>query len=374
MPLQTPLHSAHRKLGAKLVDFAGWEMPLHYGSQLAEHHLVRRQCAMFDVSHMSIFDLTGADARACLHYLLANNVDKLGKEKQALYSLMLNPTGGIIDDLMVYSLGAGYRVVANSATREKVSSWMTSVVEQMAARQPAGGDFSVNINQRKDMAMVAVQGPEAIARVQAVVDSETAAGLERLPRFGALLDGDCHYARTGYTGEDGLEIMLPASDVENLWWRLYEAGVALAGLGARDTLRLEAGLNLYGQDMDETSSPLEVNLGWTVAWEPQSRDFVGRQALLAQRQAGLASKQMGVLLTERGVLRAGQKIYCTDTDIPGVLTSGSFSPTLGYSIGLARMPVAAGEQGEVDIRGKRKAVRLLKPGFVRQGRSLVDPV
>ncbi|HCO60021.1 MAG TPA: glycine cleavage system aminomethyltransferase GcvT [Porticoccaceae bacterium] len=374
MPLQTPLNSAHRKLGAKLVDFAGWEMPLHYGSQVAEHHLVRCQCAMFDVSHMSIFDITGPDARVYLRYLLANNVDKLSDDKQALYSLMLNPGGGIIDDLMVYRLVDGYRLVANSATREKVSDWMNSVVEQVAARQPCHGHVVVDINERNDMAMVAVQGPEAVARVQSVVDTETAARLGQLPRFGALFAGESHFARTGYTGEDGLEIILPAINVENLWWRLHEAGVAPAGLGARDTLRLEAGLNLYGQDMDESSSPLEVNLGWTVAWDPQDRDFVGRQDLLAQQKKGLVSKQVGVLMTERGVLRAGQKIFFADTDTPGVLTSGSFSPTLGYSIGLGRVPVTASGRGEVDIRGKRKAVRLLKPGFVRDGRSLVGAV
>jgi len=374
MPLRTPLNSAHRRLGAKLVDFAGWEMPLHYGSQVAEHHQVRRRCAMFDVSHMTIFDITGPHAGAFLRYLLANDVDKLGDRRQALYSLMLNPEGGIIDDLMVYTLGPGYRLVANSATRNRVSAWMQIVAEQMASQQSSHGNFTVEIKKRDDLAMVAVQGPEAIARVRAVVGAETAAQLEQLPRFGALLADHCHYGRTGYTGEDGLELILPANDVEALWWRLHRVGVAPAGLGARDTLRLEAGLNLYGQDMDESSSPLEVNLGWTVAWEPRDRDFIGRQAVVTQKQAGPASKQVGVVMSERGVLRAGQNIYCPGLAIPGVLTSGSFSPTLGYSIGLARMPISAGDDGEVDIRGKRKAVRLMKPGFVRNGRALIDPV
>jgi glycine cleavage system T protein (aminomethyltransferase) len=365
MLLRTPLYSAHLKLGARLVDFGGWEMPVHYGSQIAEHHSVRRQCAMFDVSHMTIIDVRGAESRSYLHYLLANNVDKFSGNRQALYGLMLNEEGGVIDDLMVYVIDGGFRLVVNCATRAKDLAWMQSQT----------ADFDVTISERSDMAMLAIQGPEAIVKVQAVIgrnNDEDGLLVGQLPRFGAVVFKHWHFARTGYTGEDGLEIMLPAEDVEDFWWQLHESGVAPAGLGARDTLRLEAGLNLYGHEMDEQVSPLEANLGWTIAWQPEDRDFIGRPALIAQRNKGLTNKLVGVLMTERGVLRAQQGIYFNGLVNTGILTSGSFSPTLGYSIGLARVPIGAGDVGEVEIRGKRKSVRLLSPGFVRNGTIAFD--
>lgn len=362
MLLRTPLYPAHLKMAARIVDFGGWEMPLHYGSQIAEHHSVRRHCAMFDVSHMTIIDVLGEQTRPYLGYLLANDVSKLSGVRQALYSVMLNHDGGVIDDLMVYTIDGGFRVVANCASRVKDLAWMKA--------RAAG--FDVVIKERADLAMIAIQGPEAVARVQAAASPEAARALAELPRFGAIMIGAHHYARTGYTGEDGLEVMLPAQDAVALWWRLYEVGVVPAGLGARDTLRLEAGLNLYGHEMDETVSPLEANLGWTVSWRPEARDFVGRDAITAQRQQGVANKLVAVIMTARGVLRAQQEVYFVDTTQTGVITSGSFSPTLGYAIGLARVPTVTGVVAEVAIRGQRKAVRLLAPGLVRNGAPTFD--
>lgn len=379
MLFRTPLYSAHQKLAAKLVDFSGWEMPLHYGSQIAEHHSVRRQCGMFDVSHMTIVDVLGSGARAYLHYLLANDVDKLSGDRQALYSLMLNEKGGVIDDLMVYVIDKGFRLVLNCATRGKDLAWM----------EAQAGSFDVTVIERSDMAMVAIQGPEAIAKVQTVLrmhrSEHDSLMIAQLPRFGGVVLDQWHYARTGYTGEDGLEVILPADQVEAFWWQLHELGVAPAGLGARDTLRLEAGLNLYGHEMDEQTSPLEANLAWTIAWQPEDRDFVGRAAVALQRGREVPNKLVGVLMTERGVLRAQQSIYGagikspeteTNTEI-GIVTSGSFSPTLGYSVGLARIATSLGgssidETGEVEIRGKRKAVRFVAPGFVRNGKITIN--
>ncbi len=365
MLLRTPLYSAHLKLSAKLVDFGGWEMPVHYGSQIAEHHSVRNRCGMFDVSHMTIVDVRGSGARDYLRYLLANDIDKLSGDRQALYSVMLNQTGGVIDDLMVYALDQGFRLVVNCATRAKDLAWMDACAT----------GFGVTIAERSDMAMVAIQGPEAIAKVAAVIaarnSGEDSSLVASLPRFGGVIIETRHYARTGYTGEDGLEVMLPADEVEAFWWQLHEAGIAPVGLGARDTLRLEAGLNLYGHELDEQTSPLEANLAWTIAWQPEARQFTGRAALSLERDRGVANKLVGVVMTERGVLRAKQNLYCDGIDAPGLLTSGSFSPTLGYSIGLARVPVEAGSSGEVEIRGKRKPVRLLAPGFVRNGKICI---
>ncbi len=374
MLLRTSLYSAHKKLGAKLVDFGGWEMPLHYGSQIAEHHSVRRHCGMFDVSHMTIVDVLGSEARAYLHYLLANDVDKLSGDRQALYSVMLNERGGVIDDLMVYVIDKGFRLVVNCATREKDLAWMEN----------QAGSFDVSITERSDMAMLAIQGPDAMTVVQTVLVNngrqEDSLLIAQLPRFGSVVVDQWHYARTGYTGEDGIEVMLPADYAEAFWWKLHAADVAPAGLGARDTLRIEAGLNLYGHEMDEQTSPLEANLAWTIAWQPEHRDFVGRKAVTEQRALGMPNKLVGVLMSERGVLRAGQGVYREGSENPdaqtnteiGIVTSGSFSPTLGYSVGLARIAASAGDKAEIHIRGKRKTVRFVTPGFVRNGKISIN--
>jgi len=361
MALRTPLYDQHLAAGAKMVDFGGWEMPINYGSQLEEHHQVRRAVGMFDVSHMTVVDVAGSEARAYLQYLLANDVARLKTPGKALYSGMLNEAGGVIDDLIVYLASDGYRVVVNAATREKDLAWMNTQAES----------FAVKLTERADLAMIAVQGPQALELVKSVVNDDRAALISDLKPFQGLASGDWFIGRTGYTGEDGLEIMLPAEQSAEFWQTLLAAGCKPCGLGARDTLRLEAGMNLYGSDMDESISPLAANMAWTIAWEPAERDFIGRQAREAQKAAGDQPKLVGLVLEERAVLRGHQKVI-VDGVGEGEITSGTFSPTLGYSIALARVPRVTGSSAKVEIRGKLLDVRVVKPCFVRNGQSVIE--
>ena len=355
MAIQTPLYATHLRLGGKLVDFAGWDMPLHYGSQVEEHHLVRRDAGMFDVSHMLALDLEGAGAHDLLHKLIANNVDKLTVPGRALYSCMLNPQGGVIDDLIVYFFRPDfYRVIVNAGTADKDLAWIV---------QHAG---SVAVKPRRDLAMIAVQGPNARAKTWAALPGSEAASSALKP-FHAAWFGDALIARTGYTGEDGFELMIPAERAEATWDALLAAGVKPAGLGARDTLRLEAGMALYGQDMDEQVSPLEAGLAWTVDLAAP-RDFIGKSVLAGRRPD---KQTLGLLLEGRGVLRAHQKVFTAQGE--GEITSGTFSPTMSRSIALARLPsgVAVGDTVEVEIRDKRLKATVVKPPFVRNGKVLV---
>ena len=347
---KTPLYDAHVRAGGKMVDFAGWMMPVNYGSQIAEHNAVRNAVGMFDVSHMTIIDVSGGDAAAFLKRVVANNIDKL-KDNQALYGALLNEAGGVIDDLIVYRLADQYRCVVNASTRDKVMAWFD---------QHALGNMQY-VEQPE--AMIAVQGPQAIATLEKI----TQADFSDLKPFYCATHGDWLIGRTGYTGEDGVEIMLPADAAEALWDTLVEAGVQPAGLGARDTLRLEAGLNLYGQDLDEQTSPLASNIGWTIGWQPSERDFVGRAAIESQRDQ-CPQQLTGIVLEDKGILRHGQKVV-TDAG-EGEVTSGTFSPTLERSIGLARIPADA-THAQVDIRGKLKQVKIVQPPFVRRGKILI---
>jgi aminomethyltransferase len=360
MGQRTPLYEQHLALGAKMVDFGGWDMPLHYGSQVEEHHQVRRDCGVFDVSHMTVVDVSGAQAKAYLQHLLANDVERLQLLGKALYSGMLNEQGGVIDDLIVYLCADGYRVVVNASTRDKDIAWMQL--------QTAG--FDVTLNERAELAMLAIQGPQARTKTAELVSPARASLINSLKPFQGLPDGEWFIARTGYTGEDGLEIMLPAGEAAAFLSELVGAGIAPIGLGARDTLRLEAGMNLYGQDMNEEITPLSANMAWTLVWEPQSRNFVGRAALQAQLAAGVTDKLVGLVLEERGVLRAHQVVRVSGVG-EGEITSGSFSPTLGKSIALARVPADTGERAEVEIRGKWYPVRVVQPNFVRHGKALI---
>jgi aminomethyltransferase len=358
-PRRTALHSAHVEAGAKLVDFAGWDMPLNYGSQIAEHRAVREDAGMFDVSHMTVIDVAdgaaGGEALALLRRLLANDVAKLAAPGEALYGVMLNDDAGIVDDLIVYRRSAGYRAVVNAATRDKVLAWL-------ADRNDEGARI-----EERDLAMVAVQGPAAIARFEA---ASGWTGVTEIAPFSMREQDGWMVGRTGYTGEDGVEVVLPGDAALALWRRLADAGVRPAGLAARDTLRLEAGLNLYGQDMDETTSPLVSNLAWTVAWQPEDRDFIGREALARERAAGPAAKLTGLVMEDKGVLRHGQRVVTGAGE--GEITSGIFSPTLGYSIALARLPRAAKGTCEVDVRGRLKPARIVKPPFVRKGSKVFE--
>ena len=360
MGRHTPLYDTHVAAGAKMVDFAGWDMPLHYGSQLQEHRDVRSGAGMFDVSHMTVVDLAGDGTEDFLRHLLANDVARLREPGKALYSCMLNDDGGVIDDLIVYYLSPGhYRMVVNAATREKDLAWLRRQAEP----------FDTELRERDDLAMIAVQGPRARERFHAAAPQATDRIADLRPFFAAAVD-DWFIARTGYTGEDGYEVILPGGDAAALWEALAGAEVAPCGLGARDSLRLEAGLALYGQDMDETVSPLECGLAWTVAWEPAQRAFIGRDALERQRAAGVARRQVGLVLDSRGVLRHDQAVH-NDAGGVGVITSGGFSPALGRSVALALVPADTGDRCTVDIREREYPVRVVRPPFVRHGKVLV---
>jgi aminomethyltransferase len=355
----TVLHSKHLEAGAKMVDFHGWEMPINYGSQIEEHHAVRNDAGMFDVSHMTIVDVTGPQAQDYLRYLLANDVAKLQDKGKALYSGMLNEAGGVVDDLIVYHFDAtNYRLVVNSATREKDMDWLNGRAE----------GFTVNITERPEFAMIAVQGPSAKAKAAQLFSAAQNEAVAGMKAFYGVQAEDLFIATTGYTGEAGYEIMVPNEQAAEFWQKLLDAGVAPCGLGARDTLRLEAGMNLYGQDMDETISPLAANMAWTITWQPQERDFVGRKALEEQKAAG-SDKLVGLVMTDKGVLRGGQKVTVEGGE--GVITSGTFSPTLGHSIAMARVANTVGDTAEVEMRKKWVTVKVVKPSFVRNGKSVL---
>ncbi|MGE6474484.1 glycine cleavage system aminomethyltransferase GcvT [Psychrobacter sp. NPDC078631] len=378
-PQRTPFYQSHIDSEGKLVDFSGWELPIHYGSQIEEHEAVRTDAGMFDVSHMVVTDIKGADTKAWLQKLLANDVNKLTTAGKALYSGMLNEQGGVIDDLIVYLMNAEeteYRIVSNAATRDKDLTQFNKVAE----------GFNIEITERPELAMLAVQGPNAIAKLAQAKPSwaDTLAGLK--PFVGADLTDiegtDWFVARTGYTGEDGVEVIMHADDAPAFFEQLKANSIKPAGLGARDTLRMEAGMNLYGHDMDETISPYECNMGWTLALK-DDRAFVGREALVSKRKQSkednTAMKQVGLLLTTRGVLREGMTVTInqgTDNEQTGIITSGTFSPSLKNSIAIARVPASLSEDDsvQVDLRGKGKFVdvRVLKLPFVRNGKQQFD--
>ena len=360
MSQKTVLYDKHVEYGGKMVDFAGWQMPVNYGSQMDEHHQVRQDAGMFDVSHMTIVDLKGERVKDFLRYLLANDVAKLKEEGKALYSCMLKEDGGVIDDLIVYYMNDNwYRMVVNAGTHDKDMAWINK-------QAPA---FDVDVNERANVAMIAVQGPKAIEKAIAVLPLDEVEAVAEMKRFFGVDCGEWFIGRTGYTGEDGFEIMLPESEAPVLWDKLAHAGVKPCGLGARDTLRLEAGMNLYSADMTEETSPLISGLGWTIAWEPADRDFIGRAAIQQERDQGVTQKIVGLILEERGVLRGHQKVVVENVG-EGEITSGTFSPTLKQSIALARVPVATADVCQVEIRGKLLNARVVKPVFVRDGQAV----
>ncbi len=360
MSKRTPFYDLHLKSNAKIVDFAGWDMPLHYGSQLQEHHHVRQHVGMFDVSHMGVVDVQGADATAYLRRLVANNVDRL-VEGKALYSCMLNEQGGVLDDLIIYKITPDfYRIVVNAGTREKDLAWM----------RMQSTSFHVTITERPELAMLAIQGPEAKEKISHCLPKEWVESVLALKPFTFMRQGEWFIARTGYTGEDGYEIIFPASEAATLWQTCLDAGIVPCGLGARDTLRLEAGLNLYGSDMDESVTPLESNLGWTVAIDPADRYFIGREVIEAQLQEGVKRRLVGLVLEGPGIIRNHQRVLVTG-DGEGEVTSGGYSPTLEKSIAFARVPAGTEMQCVVEIRNKPVPARMVKPPFVRQGKKLI---
>ena len=357
---KTPLHANHLACGAKMVDFHGWDMPLHYGSQLNEHHYVRNDAGMFDVSHMNVVDVLGAGGRQFLRHLLTNDIDSLQHTGRALYSCMCNEHGGIIDDLIVYQRAPdNYRLVLNSATRARDLAWIRDKIR----------GFSAGLQEQTDLSMLAVQGPNAIQKTLSILNPAQIDALSTLGHFECVEIDNWFFARTGYTGEDGLEIIVPQRDISTLWKRLLDAGVKPCGLAARDTLRLEAGLLLYGQDMDELTTPLESGLAWTVKWQPEDRGFIGMGALLSQKQHGVSQKFVGLTLLDKGVMRAGQRVI-VDGHPDGVITSGTYSPTMAQSIALARVPIETGDQVMIDIRGKLVPARVSKPRFIKYGAAI----
>jgi aminomethyltransferase len=355
----TALNAVHRALGARMVDFGGWDMPLHYGSQIEEHHRVRRDCGMFDVSHMRAIDVRGAGGRALLSYVLANNVERLQQPGKALYSCMLNPAGGVIDDLIAYFFAENwFRLIVNAGTADKDFAWLTAQRDAHAK--------NATLAARRDLALIAVQGPNARARVFQALPCSQAVG-DTLAYFSAAQSGEIMLARTGYTGEDGFEIALPAEQVIALWQKLHTLDVGVAGLGARDTLRLEAGMNLYGADMDESVTPLESGLEWTVDLADK-RDFIGKSALLDARPTRHA---LGLVMIDKGVMRSHQAVRTAHGG--GTITSGGFGPTLDRSIALVRVPAAVrpGDEVQVEVRDKLLCARVVKPPFVRNGKVLI---
>jgi len=362
MGSQTPLYACHTAAGARIVDFGGWDMPLHYGSQLEEHHVVRRHAGIFDVSHMTVVDIGGGGAMAFLRRLLANDVARLKEAGKALYSCMLNPDGGVIDDLITYYLAPErYRLIVNAATRDKDLAW---IGEQ-------AGAFDVAVTERPELAMLAVQGPEARSLAATVLDDQWRKPALALKPFYALEAADLFIARTGYTGEDGWEIVMPADQASDYWQQCLAAGIKPCGLGARDTLRLEAGMNLYGADMDETISPLEAGLGWTIAWEPEDREFIGREPLTEMRANSRRQKFAGLLLEDKGVLRNHQRIVVEGVG-DGEITSGGFSPTLERSIAMARIPAGEYDRAQVEVRKRLLDVRVVSMPFVRNGKIRIN--
>lgn len=359
--LHTSFYPAHVEAGAKMVDFAGYSLPIHYGSQIKEHEAVRTDAGMFDVSHMVITDVKGQGAQAWLCHLLANDIRKLTVNGKALYSAMLNEDGGVLDDLIVYLTDFGYRIVSNAATREKDLAWFAQTSRE----------FDVTLTPRDDLSMLAIQGPNAIEKLLSVKPHWADKVNALTPFVGAPIEKDVFVACTGYTGEAGVEVILPNNDAVPFFKALVAAGVAPCGLGARDTLRLEAGMNLYGHDMDEQTTPYQAGMGWTVALS-EDRDFIGKAALQAQKAQGVTVKQVGLVLNEKGVLRDGMTVVLDGTSETGVITSGSFSPTLGFSVAIARVPASTSSHAMVDIRGKLMPVRVIKLPFVRHGKKMFE--
>lgn len=349
------MYEQHVLNNAKITDFSGWDMPLNYGSQIEEHHAVRNDVGMFDVSHMTVVDVLGAGARQFLRYLLANNIDTLNPG-HAMYSCMLNQHGGVIDDLIVYSRAAdSYRLILNAGTRDKDLRWIEDKAQS----------FSVGLLEQPSLSILAVQGPNTCNKLFKAISPEKMDAISTLQNFQCIDLDDWFVARTGYTGEDGFELVLPAKQLASVWTSLIEQGVRPCGLGARDSLRLEAGMLLYGQDMDETVTPLESGLAWTVKLDGEDRDFIGRGALLAQKQHGIINKMVGLTLQGKGILRHDQRVVVEDVG-EGVITSGGFSPTLNTSIALARVPKATSEICMVEIRGKPLPANVHKPRFLKK--------
>ena len=350
---KTPLNKSHIELGAKMVNFSNWEMPISYSSLIEEHNAVRNTVGIFDVSHMSVFDFDGDNQVAFFEKIFANDIKKIYKDNKAIYGALLNEEGGILDDLIIYHANNKFRLISNCSTREQNRQWF----EKHAV------EFGVKVMERSDMGILAIQGPDALNKILEIKEIDNQ--VNTLQSFGCMFEGDKLYARTGYTGEDGLELIVPTKDINHLWDQALELGCTPIGLGARDTLRLEAGLNLYGNDMTINNHPYESNMGWTIDMSDENREFIGKDALLSIDQSK-SQKIVGIILQDKGVLRSGYEI--THEQGKGVVLSGSYSPTLQSSIGLARVDQGYKENGKVMIRNKLLNVDFVSPRFLGQGK------
>lgn len=363
--LRTPLYERHRALGARLVEFGGWEMPVQYSGILEEHRTVRERAGLFDVCHMGEFRVEGAGALDFLQGLVPNNVARLA-DNQALYTQILRPDGGTLDDLIIYRLGEGrYMVVVNAGTTNKDWAWFS---EHATGRS----DLTLT-NVSADTGLVALQGPRAEAILQPLTQTPLSEIAYYHCKPGVVANISCIISRTGYTGEDGFELYCAADQVGALWDTLLEAGksegLLPAGLGARDTLRLEAGYCLYDHELTEAVTPLEAKLGWTVKLD-KGVDFIGRDALAAEKAQGLRRTLVGIELTDRGVPRAGYPIYQNGAQV-GALTSGVMSPTLGKPIGLGYLESGETTPGSaiaIEIRGKQIPAVIVALPFYKRAR------
>ena len=348
---KTLLNKSHIELGAKMVNFSNWEMPISYSSLIEEHNAVRSTVGIFDVSHMSVFDFDGDNQVAFFEKIFANDIKKIYKDNKAIYGALLNEEGGILDDLIIYHANNKFRLVSNCSTREQNRQWF----EKHAV------EFGVKVMERSDMGILAIQGPDALNKILEIKEIDNQ--VNTLQSFGCMFEGDKLYARTGYTGEDGLELIVPTKDINHLWDQALELGCTPIGLGARDTLRLEAGLNLYGNDMTINNHPYESNMGWTIDMSDENREFIGKDALLSIDQSK-SQKIVGIILQDKGVLRSGYEIIHEQGK--GVVLSGSFSPMLQSSIGLARVDQGYQENGKVFIRNKALNIEFVSPRFIRK--------
>jgi len=350
---KTALHESHIELGAKMVNFSNWEMPISYTSFIEEHNAVRNAAGIFDVSHMAVFDFMGGNQIAFFEKIFANDIKKISQNNKAIYGALLNEEGGILDDLIIYHANSKFRLVSNCSTREQNRDWY----------KKHAVEFGVEVIERSDMGILAIQGPDALNKILAISEIDHQAN--NLQSFGCIFDDEKLFARTGYTGEDGLELIVPNSDIKSLWNKALELDCTPIGLGARDTLRLEAGLNLYGNDMTVDNHPYESNLGWTIDMNDENRQFIGKDALLSIDQSE-SKKIVGIILRDKGVLRAGYEI--THGQGNGIVLSGSYSPTLESSIGLARVDRGYQENGKVMIRNKELNIDFVSPRFLRRGK------
>ncbi|WWO96376.1 MAG: glycine cleavage system aminomethyltransferase GcvT [Candidatus Dasytiphilus stammeri] len=371
MQQRTILFDQHKKCGATMIHFNNWIMPLHYGSQITEHKAVRNDAGIFDISHMLILDLSGSNTRKFLRYLLANDVAKLLHPGKSLYTGMLNQDGGVIDDLMVYFIGESYfRLVVNAVNCSKDLAWISYHAM----------NFNVTLKIRNDLAFLSIQGPNAQKKMHSILSEKQLNTVEKLLPFSNIQIDELFIAYTGYTGEKGYEIALPQEKAVYLWHQLIASGITPVGLGARDTLRIEAGMNLYGNEMNESISPLEANMERTISWK-YSRNFIGRNALRIKYDHNKKKKLVGLLMKEKGMLRKNFRVSFMDKSGQkqiGIITSGSYSPTLGHSIALARVPSTIGKSALVylthhNLKYQRIIpVEVTNPVFVRNGLPVIN--